>query len=185
MPIHKTTPAEIIKQSIVVFRANGYYRTTMNDLAHATGLTKGVFYHHFTNKEDVMKKALQATAFWFDKHIFSIAEDELLPAQQRLIQMTDVLYNAFTRSTGGCFFANTILETAHVEDTFLPEINYFFQRFDNALSLIFKGKYQGVELENVVQQTIAEIEGTIILMQLKKDPSLLKKALNNVLTKLD
>ena len=61
MPLHKKSPEEIIKQSILVFRTNGYYRTTMNDLAKATGLTKGAFYHHFSNKEDVMKKSLQTT----------------------------------------------------------------------------------------------------------------------------
>lgn len=184
MPIHKTTPEEIIKQSIVVFRKQGYYRTTMNDLAQATGLTKGVFYHHFANKEDVMKKALKATAFWFDKKIFSVAEDTSLTTRERLTQMTNVLYDAFTRHAGGCFFANTILETAHVEDTFLGEINYFFQRFDHALTLVFREKYEGAALASVVQQTIAEVEGTIILMQLKKDPDLLKSALERVLLKL-
>ena len=46
MPLHKTTPAEIIKNSIKVFRKKGYYRTNMNDLAKETGLTKGIFYNH-------------------------------------------------------------------------------------------------------------------------------------------
>jgi AcrR family transcriptional regulator len=78
MPLYKTTPEDIINKSIFVFRTNGYYRTTMNDLAQATGLTKGAFYHHFTNKEDVMKKSLEANSLWFENKIFSIAYDDTL-----------------------------------------------------------------------------------------------------------
>jgi TetR/AcrR family transcriptional regulator, transcriptional repressor for nem operon len=184
MPLYKTTPEEIIKQSILVFRTNGYYRTTMNDLAKATGLTKGAFYHHFSNKEDVMKKSLQATSFWFEKKIFSIAYDETLSSKKRLVKMADVLFDAFTRSKGGCFFANTILETAHVEDTFLVEITQFFDLFEKALAHIYKEKYTKKELKDLTQQIIADIEGTIIIMQLKKEPELLKNAFNRAIKKL-
>lgn len=181
MPLHKTSPEEIIKQSILVFRTNGYYRTTMNDLAKATGLTKGAFYHHFSSKEDVMKKSLQATSFWFERKIFRIAYNDKLSSKKRLVEMADVLFDAFTQSKGGCFFANTILETAHVEDTFLVEISHFFDLFEKALEHIFKEKYSKKELVNLTQQVIADIEGTIILMQLRKDPTLLKNALNRVI----
>jgi TetR/AcrR family transcriptional regulator, transcriptional repressor for nem operon len=184
VPLNKTTPEEIIKLSILVFRTNGYYRTTMNDLAKATGLTKGAFYHHFTNKEEVMKKSLQATSLWFDKKIFSIAYDEALSSKKRLVKMADVLFNAFTQSKGGCFFANTILETAHVENTFFKEINQFFDLFEKALGNIFKERYTKKEVKEMAYQIIADIEGTIIIMQLKKDPELLKIALKRAVEKL-
>ncbi|WP_194972683.1 TetR/AcrR family transcriptional regulator [Aquiflexum lacus] len=184
MPLHKTTPEEIIKQSINVFRTNGYYRTTMNDLAKATGLTKGAFYHHFKSKEEVMQKSLQATSFWFDRKVFAIAYDEALPKKERLKNMVDVLYEAFTKSNGGCFFANTILETAHVEDTFLAEINQFFKMFENALSSVFNDKYSEKEMIEITYEIIADIEGSIIIMQLKKDPKILRKALNRVKDRL-
>jgi AcrR family transcriptional regulator len=184
MPIYKTTPEKIIKQSIQVFRTNGYYRTTMNDLAKATGLTKGIFYHHFENKEEVMKKSLQATSLWFEKKIFSLAYNESLPKKERLTQMAETLFNAFTDNTGGCFFANTILETAHVEDTFLEEINHFFELWENALTHIYKEKYRDKQLKELVEQTIADIEGTIIVMQLKKQPLLLKSALYRAVEKI-
>ena len=182
MPIQKTTPEEIIKQSIQVFRLKGYYRTTMSDLAKATNLTKGVFYHHFVNKEAVMKKCLEATFIWFQKKIFSIAYDEALAPKQRLSKMADILYKAFTKTEGGCFFANTILETVHVEDTFLQQLNAFFDAFERALANIFKEKYSKKELNSMLPQIIANIEGTIILMQLRKDKKLLKIALNNVIS---
>jgi TetR/AcrR family transcriptional regulator, transcriptional repressor for nem operon len=184
MPLYKTTPEDIINKSIFVFRTNGYYRTTMNDLAQATGLTKGAFYHHFTNKEDVMKKSLEANSLWFENKIFSIAYDDTLSPKKRLVKMADVLFTAFTKHKGGCFFANTILETAHVEDTFLVEIDAFFTLFEKALANIYKKKYKGEALKDLTQQIIADIEGTIIMMQVKKDQNLLKKAFERAINKL-
>jgi TetR/AcrR family transcriptional regulator, transcriptional repressor for nem operon len=184
MPIYKTTPEEIIKNSIVVFWKNGYYRTTMNDLATATGLTKGVFYHHFSSKEDIMKRCLEVTFQWFDKKIFSIAYNNALSKQERLVKMSDVLFEAFTKNSGGCFFANTILETVNVEETFVPEINLFFESFENALRNIFKEKYKEEQLTEVVQQIMADIEGTILIMQIKKDSNLLRASLKRGIQKL-
>lgn len=184
MPIHKTTPEDIIKKSIKVFRQNGYYRTTMNDLAKEIGLTKGVFYHHFSSKEELMIKSLQLTSKWFSKHIFSIAYQTDLSPKERLIQMAQALFQSFTTFKGGCFFANTILETAHVEDTFLEEINLFFKNFEEALIIIYKEKYTEKYLNNIVQETIADIEGSILLMQLKKDTQLLQNALDRAIKRL-
>ena len=45
----------------------------MNDLAKETELTKGIFYHHFASKEEVMLKALEVTTKWFEYKIFNIA----------------------------------------------------------------------------------------------------------------
>ena len=181
MPIQKTTPEDIIKKSIKVFRQNGYYRTTMNDLAKEIGLTKGVFYHHFSSKEEIMIKSLELTSRWFAKHIFSVAYQTESKPKERLIKMADALFQSFTTFKGGCFFANTILETAHVEDTFLEEINLFFKNFEDALTHIYKEKYNQEHLKNTVQETIADIEGSILLMQLKKDTQLLRNALDRAI----
>ncbi|MGB0524280.1 MAG: TetR/AcrR family transcriptional regulator [Flammeovirgaceae bacterium] len=184
MPIQKTTPEDIIRSSIRVFRKKGYYRTNMSDLAKETGLTKGAFYHHFNNKEEVMRKALQATAGWFNKKVFSIAYDERQTPKERLHLMAHITFEAFTKEAGGCFFANTILETAHVEDTFLGEVNQFFEDWEKALKQVFQQHYAETELEELTQQTIAEIEGSIILMQLHKNTDYLQQALNRIIKRL-
>jgi TetR/AcrR family transcriptional regulator, transcriptional repressor for nem operon len=177
MPIQKTTVEEILKHSIRVFRQKGYYRTNMSDLAQATGLTKGIFYHHFANKAEVMQRALAATTDWFDRRVFRLAYDESLTPGDRLAKMAEATFRAFTDDQGGCFFANTILETANVEETFLPEIRRFFAQWQAALHHLFAGQYPPEAREGVVSQTIADIEGSIVLMQLYKNPDYLRQAL--------
>ncbi|MBK6267355.1 TetR/AcrR family transcriptional regulator [Marivirga sp. S37H4] len=178
MPLQKITPEEILYKSIKVFRRRGYYRTKMSDLAKEVGLTKGTFYHHFESKEDVMRKALMASIQWFETSLFSIAFEPQLSSKEKLEKMSEKAFKAFTDNEGGCIFANTILETAHVEDTFIKEILRFFELWKQALMEVFKEKYSNDQLTDVVQQIIGDIEGSIIIMQLHKDNLYLKRALN-------
>jgi TetR/AcrR family transcriptional regulator, transcriptional repressor for nem operon len=59
-----TTPKPNHKQKLLdaalhVIRAKGYTATTVDDICHHAGVTKGSFFHHFKSKEDL---AVQAAA---------------------------------------------------------------------------------------------------------------------------
>ena len=177
MPIQKTTVEAIIKTSAQVFRQQGYYRTSMADLANATGLTKGVFYHHFKNKEEIMQKVLEMSGQYFEHKIFSIAYESQIEPQTRLNRMFKEAFVAFTHESGGCLFANTVLETAHLESTFLPFLKAFFKQWEKALCFIFSSKHDKKTCTKIARQIIADVEGSLLLMQLYKDPDFLKQAL--------
>jgi AcrR family transcriptional regulator len=184
MATQKISKQEIIAISIKLFRKQGYYRTSMADLAKATGLTKGVFYHHFVSKEELMQTALKTLNTWFEEKFFNIAYLPNLTAQEKLDKITEMSIKAFSQDAGGCFFANTVLETAHIEETFLPEIKLFFQNWERAICKIFEGKYVAQILPDIAQQIIADLEGALILMQLYKDISYLQRALERAKKKL-
>ena len=179
MPIHKTNREEIIRKSITVFRQRGYYRTNMSDLAAYCGLTKGAFYHHFKSKEEVMQNALEMTSNWFKHTIFSIAYSEEIENDKKLQELLKRYLHTFTQEKGGCFFANTILETTQVEDTFKTVMEDFFQAWQNALQHIFETKYSQKEAQEKSINLIALLEGSIVLMQLRGDSSYLKNAIAN------
>jgi AcrR family transcriptional regulator len=47
------------KQPRSFFGRKGFYSTSVADLAQATGLTKGVLYHHFENKDALFFAVVQ------------------------------------------------------------------------------------------------------------------------------
>jgi TetR/AcrR family transcriptional repressor of nem operon len=53
--------AKLLNAALDVIRAKGYAATTVDDICHAAGLTKGSFFHHFKSKDEL---ALSAAAFW-------------------------------------------------------------------------------------------------------------------------
>ncbi len=47
----------ILDAALQVIRARGYAASTVDDVCHAAGLTKGSFFHHFRSKEDLALSA--------------------------------------------------------------------------------------------------------------------------------
>jgi len=56
---HHESKAKILDAALRVIRTKGYSATTIDDVCHAAGLTKGSFFHHFKSKDEL---ALAATA---------------------------------------------------------------------------------------------------------------------------
>ena len=57
---HKSK-TKLLNAALNVIRAKGYAATTVDDICHAAGVTKGSFFHHFKSKDDL---ALSAAAYW-------------------------------------------------------------------------------------------------------------------------
>jgi TetR/AcrR family transcriptional repressor of nem operon len=58
-PSHSRT--RLLDAALHVIRAQGYAATTVDDICHHAGVTKGSFFHHFKSKDDL---ALAAVAHW-------------------------------------------------------------------------------------------------------------------------
>ena len=58
---HHEFKAKLLNAALNVIRAKGYAATTVDDICHAAGVTKGSFFHHFKSKDEL---ALSAAAYW-------------------------------------------------------------------------------------------------------------------------
>jgi len=52
---------KLLDAALQVIRAKGYAATTVDDICHQAGVTKGSFFHHFKGKDEL---ALTAVAHW-------------------------------------------------------------------------------------------------------------------------
>jgi TetR/AcrR family transcriptional repressor of nem operon len=55
------TRTNLLNAALKVIRTKGYSATTVDDICAAAGVTKGSFFHHFANKEEL---AVEATKYW-------------------------------------------------------------------------------------------------------------------------
>ena len=53
MPTQHESKIKLIEAAIDVVRARGYAATTVDDICHRAGVTKGSFFHHFKSKDDL------------------------------------------------------------------------------------------------------------------------------------
>ena len=54
---------KLLDAAMQVIRTKGYTATTVDDICHTAGVTKGSFFHHFKGKEDL---AITAANYWAD-----------------------------------------------------------------------------------------------------------------------
>jgi TetR/AcrR family transcriptional regulator, transcriptional repressor for nem operon len=76
--VHHDSRKKLLDSALYVIRAKGYSAARIEDICEAAGLTKGSFFHHFSNKEEL---ALAAAEYFssFAETAFSTAPYRILP----------------------------------------------------------------------------------------------------------
>ena len=184
MPVQKTTKDEIVAKAIEVFRTQGYYKTSMSDLAEACGLQKGSFYHHFKGKEELMQAVLKRVHEYYNKKVFSIAYEEGVSAEERFLKLFEKQEPIITQDLAGCLFGNMTLESVSNTMEFKDLLRNFFSDWVAAFQHLYKEKHSESEALALAKQSVMEIEGALMMMRLFDDANLLKDTRKRVLARL-
>ncbi len=184
MPVIKTNREEIIETALKVFRQNGYYNTSMSDLAQACGLQKGSFYHYFDSKEKMMSAVLDSILTQLNDQVFPIAFDQSLPERDRLKHLLLKIGELMLQQDGGCIAANTVLETNGQTVEFRDTLKAIFSGWENALFAIFKTQYAEGTSKRMAEQAVMEFEGAVMLSQLFANDQYLKDVFVRTLAKM-
>ena len=56
-PAQHESKTRLLNAALDAIRAKGYSATTVDDICHAAGVTKGSFFHHFHTKDDLAPSA--------------------------------------------------------------------------------------------------------------------------------
>lgn len=184
MPKVKTSKEEIVFKALGTFRKNGYFNTSMHDLAINCGLQKGSFYHYFTSKEDLMIEVLNSIRKLLNNEIFIIAYDETAPPKKRMESMLIKLGNVLLKKEGGCIVGNSILEISSHSLVFKNVLKEILADWILALKCIFQNLYSELESQKMAEQTIMEFEGAVMLGLLYDNEQFVKDVFFRTLAKL-
>ncbi|MBK6338863.1 MAG: helix-turn-helix transcriptional regulator [Bacteroidetes bacterium] len=181
MPKQKVSIDFILKESLKLFRKKSYHNTSIADIAEACGLLKGSIYHYFASKEALMHAVIQFVHEYFRKEIFSIAYDENLSPQERIEKMFKVSEKMLLSDDGGDVMGNIGVETARVIPEFSDQIKGFFAEWIAATKHIFVQITGEFEATKLAEQTVAEIEGAIMMTRIFRDPRFMKNAYERII----
>jgi TetR/AcrR family transcriptional repressor of nem operon len=79
----------ILDAALATIRAKGYEATTIDDLCRATNLTKGGFFHHFRDKEDLAVAAAGHFSAMADRHFAAAPYRKVADPLQRVLAYVD------------------------------------------------------------------------------------------------
>jgi TetR/AcrR family transcriptional repressor of nem operon len=181
VPKQKVSVDFILKESLKLFRKKSYHNTSIADIAEACGLLKGSIYHYFASKEALMHAVIQFVHEYFRKEIFSIAYDEQLSPQERIEKMFKVSEKMLLSDDGGDVMGNIGVETARVIPEFSDQIKGFFAEWIAATKHIFIQITGEFEANKLAEQTVAEIEGAVMMTRIFRDPRFMKNAYERII----
>ena len=77
-------PNEILDAALAVFAERGYRNTRLEHVGEAAGVTKGTIYHYFTNKEELLLRAIEHRREEAFGRIDGLLRDTTAPVSARL-----------------------------------------------------------------------------------------------------
>lgn len=171
---------ELVLCAMKVFRSRGYYHTSIADLAEACNVEKPHFYYYFRDKEAIMREVLLFVHDFVKKYIIDKAYNEDYTVQQRIRKMMENSRRFNIEDMAGCIMGNTILETSGHEEDFDAILKQHMQDWVKALTYLLAKKHSPADAERIAWECVNELQGSMIMMRLYRDPYHFYKATEKV-----
>ncbi|MNB95921.1 putative HTH-type transcriptional regulator YxaF [compost metagenome] len=162
---------ELLQRCANTFKRLGYHGTTMDALSSACGLTKASFYHHYPNKESLLRDVLGWTHERLKQSLFSIAFDENLAPQERLTSMGCKAKKLFQDDSIGCLMGVVAVDATYGKVELMEPIRLFLDDWTAAFAKLYSAGYSQEEAQRLARQLVADFEGAILLARIYGDPS--------------
>ena len=185
MAVKKTDRDQVIDAALALFRVKGYHHTSMADISAACGLLKGSIYHYFPGKKELAIATLDRVIGESREKIFAIAADETMTAADRLRTLAEAVERYFIGKEGGCLIGNLALEVGDSVPEFGERFRRYFDEWAEALTRLLGSRYREADARELAQDTIARVQGAIMMMGVNKDPSVLRRASRDVIALLE
>lgn len=152
------TKQRIVHEAFKLFYENGFKSTSINDVMKATKMTKGAFYHHYKNKEQL---ALEVIKLKIQKRVY---DGMIVPLNEEgnAIEILEITFVNRIKSfpiydkSNGCPMNNFINEIGNYEKSYQLALKSIIEKWKSALiALIEKGKVEGSIKESINSEAVA------------------------------
>ncbi|MGE7955146.1 TetR/AcrR family transcriptional regulator [Pseudomonas sp. NPDC089530] len=161
---------ELLQRCASTFKRLGYHGTTMDVLAEACGFTKASFYHHYPNKESLLRDVLEWTHQSIGQALFATAFDEKLTPAERLTKMGRKAARLFQDDSIGCLMGVVAVDAAYGKSALMAPIRAFFDDWAQAFAQLFRDRFDEAQAMALGRQLVADYEGAILLARIYADP---------------
>lgn len=180
----KISRDELLYRCADTFRRLGYNGATMDALSTACGLTKASFYHHYPNKEALLRDVLSWTHTRMRETLFVIADDGSMTASERLESMGIKAQKLFRGNAIGCLMGVVAVDATYTRLELMQPIRDFMDEWAAALARIFCLHTSADQSAELSRQLVADYEGAILMARIYDDPSYIDAVTRRAVTQL-
>jgi AcrR family transcriptional regulator len=179
----------IIHESLRLFSLKGFLSTSVSDIMEAANTSKGGFYNHFANKEDLFYQVLdEARRIWRERVLFGLDEIEspIGKIQKLLGNYKDRYLMDGENFPGGCIFVTFSVELDDQRPHLCEEVNRGFVGLKGMLKrFLDEGKQVGelrdsVDTSAMTEMLFAGMIGASVIYGVEKSPGSLDRSINSL-----
>ena len=183
----EVTSEFIIKTVAPYFNKHGYFATSMSDITHITGLTKGAIYGNFENKEEL---AYEAFRYNIRRTIGKI--DEVIRRKEKSYDKLCAIINYYRnypvliKETGGCPVLNVGVDSQNNDPKLQKKVQTVVKRIKKTMQDIIQKGIDNCEIsESANPERLSNvfynlIEGGIFTAGIMKDEKILMDSLDHL-----
>lgn len=166
-----------------VFREHGFEGASLSIIGERTGLGKGSLYHFFPGgKEEMAASVLAEIDAWFEARIFRPLRTEK-DAARAIAATIKAVEDYFRAGRRVCLVGALALNDSR--DLFGRQIRRYFARWNDALAAaLIRAGHPRKEAKALAEETLAAIQGGLVLARAMNDPALFTRALARVKARL-
>ncbi|GAA5219378.1 TetR/AcrR family transcriptional regulator [Membranihabitans marinus] len=152
------TKQNIVDKAFILFYENGYKSTSINDVMRASKMSKGAFYHHYQNKDQLGLEVIQSKV---QKRVY---EGMIQPLTKKGNSI-DILKTTFIKriksfldyeKQHGCPLNNLINEIGDFERSYQNALKNIVEHWKKTLvDLVEKGKMEDEIKKDVSSEAVA------------------------------
>ena len=153
-----TTRLSILQKSFELVYTHGYQATSIDTIIATTNVTKGAFFHHFKNKDEMGLAVI-------NEIMYPLMHNDLVkPLLESTNPVEDIynmigyllLENPFLTMKDGCPAGNLTQEMSPINDDFKNALSKLSQEFKDAMKIALeKGQRNGIVKNDIQSEDIA------------------------------
>jgi len=181
------TRERILARSAQLFNRQGYFGASLTDIMRETGLEKGGIYNHFSSKEQLALESFDY-AYELVRQRVRQALAGKFNAIERLLAIVSVFQSEVEDPpvAGGCPILNTAIEADDANEELRDRARAAMNDWRATIHrIVSKGIERqeirpGIDADEVASILIATLEGALMLSNLYRDPTHMKRAADHI-----
>jgi TetR/AcrR family transcriptional repressor of nem operon len=181
-----STRKRLVDEMSRLVQRQGFGSTSVNDLLHAAGITKGALYYHFPGKDELGLAVLEREREDFLAFLDSaLAAPTPMEALERFFKAA-LQKHRKTGFVGGCLWGNTALEMSDSSPDYTALVGKVFDEWICRIERVVRSGQEAGQIRTdqpaaeLARLVVAGIEGGIMMSRLTKQDGPLRNCLESL-----
>lgn len=180
------TRQKLLRIATELFRQQGFVATTVDQICAEAQVTKGAFFHHFANKEELAKDCLAAWDQWMTEMEGSAPFQQVDDPVDRVLAYMEFFIKVFEdpNVVKSCLVGTTVQEVANTHPELRDAANlclvHAASRLRDLLDAASRSARRQIDSQALAQLWMAALQGSLILAKAAQEEKVISASLAHI-----